>query len=111
EEITPFKNAQLQRVPFIIKIPGVESMGTVHKYGGLIDIMPTLLHLQGIHGQDYIQFGTDLFSEGHKEYVPFRNGDYITPEYSVVSGTYYDNETGEEIEPTEEMLKMKDEVL
>src|SRR5690606_32805705 len=92
-------------------IPGVDGMGTVHKYGGLIDMMPTLLHLLGIDGQDYIQFGTDLFSDDHKEFVPFRNGDFITPEYSVVSGTYYDNETGEAIEPTEEMLKMKEEVL
>ncbi|WP_339217228.1 LTA synthase family protein [Ornithinibacillus sp. FSL M8-0202] len=111
EEITPFKNAQLQRVPFIIKIPGVEGMGTVHKYGGLIDVMPTLLHLVGIDAQDYIQFGTDLFSDGHKEFVPFRNGDLITPEYSVVSGTFYDNDTGEEIEPTEEMIQVRDEAL
>lgn len=111
EEITPFKNAQLQRVPFIIKIPGVDGMGTVHKYGGLIDVMPTLLHLVGIDAQDYIQFGTDLFSDGHKEYVPFRNGDLITPEYSVISGTFYDNENGEEIEPTEEMIQVRDEAL
>ncbi|WP_047983058.1 LTA synthase family protein [Ornithinibacillus californiensis] len=111
EEITPFKNAQLQRVPVMVKVPGVDGKGTVHKYGGLIDIMPTLLHLVGIDAQDYILFGTDLFSDNHKEFVPFRNGDFITPEYSVVSGTFYDNETGEEIKPTEDMLKMKEEVL
>src|SRR5690625_5555468 len=27
EEITPFKNAHLQRVPFMIKIPGIKGMG------------------------------------------------------------------------------------
>src|SRR5690625_5399666 len=32
EEITPWKNAQLQRVPFMIKVPGVEGQGTVHEY-------------------------------------------------------------------------------
>ncbi|WP_042142256.1 LTA synthase family protein [Paucisalibacillus sp. EB02] len=111
EEITPFKNAQLQRVPLLFKIPGVEGMGTVHTYGGLIDVAPTILHLLGIDAQDYILFGTDLFSDHHKEFVPFRNGDFITPEYSAVSGTFYDNKTGEEIKPTEEMLKMKEEVL
>src|SRR5699024_5754189 len=93
EEITPFKNAQLQRVPFMIKVPGVEGQGTVDEYAGQVDVMPTLLHLLGIKSQDYIQFGTDLFSEDHKDYVPFRNGDFITPEYSRVKGTYYDNET------------------
>ncbi|WP_047981520.1 LTA synthase family protein [Ornithinibacillus contaminans] len=111
EEITPFMNAQLQRVPLLIKVPGMEGKGTVHEYSGQMDVMPTLLHLLGINAQDYIQFGTDLFSEGHKEFVPFRRGDYVTPEYTVVSGIYYDNATGEEIEPTEEMLKLKDEVL
>ncbi|WP_217587259.1 LTA synthase family protein [Lentibacillus saliphilus] len=110
EEITPFKNAQLQRVPFMIKIPGVEGQGTVQKYSGQIDVMPTLLHLLGIDAQDYIQFGTDMFSEDHQEVVPFRSGDFITPEYSKVSGTYYDNATGEEIEPTEEMEKMSENV-
>ncbi|SHG54792.1 lipoteichoic acid synthase [Ornithinibacillus halophilus] len=110
EEITSFKNAQLQRVPLFIKIPGVDGMGTNHNYGGLIDVMPTILHLMGIKGQDYIQFGTDLFSEGHKEAVAFRNGDVITPEFSVVSGTYYDTVTGEELEPTEEMKEINENV-
>src|SRR5690625_5699609 len=74
EEITPWKNAQLQRVPLMIKVPGVEGQGTVYEYSGQIDVMPTLLHLLGIKAQDYIQFGTDLFSEDHKDYVAFRNG-------------------------------------
>lgn len=110
EEITPFKNAQLQRVPFMIKIPGVEGKGTVEEYSGQMDVMPTLLHLLGIHGQDYIQFGTDLFSPDHKDFVPFRNGDFITPTYSRVSGSYYDNETGEEIKATKEMEQMNEQV-
>ena len=111
EEITPFKNAQLQRVPFLIKIPGVEGKGIVDNYSGQMDVMPTLLHLLGIHGQDYIQFGTDMFSEDHKQIVPFRNGDLITPEFSVIQDVYYDTETGEVIEePTEEMKKTKKDV-
>lgn len=110
EEITPFKSAQLQRTPFMIRIPGVEGQGINHEYAGQMDIMPTLLHLVGIRAQDYIQFGTDLFSKDHKDFVPFRNGDVITPDYTLVSGRYYDNKTGEEIEPTEEMEEMKRKV-
>lgn len=110
EEITPFKNAQLQRVPLLIKVPGVEGKGTVDEYAGQMDVMPTLLHLLGIHGQDYIQFGTDIFSEDHKDYVPFRNGDFITPEYSMIQEHYYDTDTGEELEPTDEMEDMKNTI-
>jgi len=110
EEITPFKNAQLQRVPFLIKVPGVEGKGIVEEYTGQMDVMPTVLHLLGIHAQDYILFGTDMFSEDHKDFVPFRNGDFITPEFSVVQDVYYDTDTGEELEPTEEMKEMKNTV-
>lgn len=122
EEITSFKNAELQRVPFMIKVPGMEGRGTVHEYSGQTDVMPTLLHLLGIDAQDYILFGTDLFSKDHKDFVPFRNGDFMTPEYSLIKGTFYDMETGEVIEePTEEMkekqatveheLELSDKVL
>ncbi|MGM8365027.1 LTA synthase family protein [Virgibacillus sp. W0181] len=110
EEITPFKNAQLQRVPFMIKVPGVQGKGTVDEYAGQIDVMPTLLHLLGIKAQDYIQFGTDLFSEGHKDFVAFRNGDFITPEFSMIRDAYYDTDTGEELEPTEEMQEMEETI-
>ena len=110
EEITPFKNAQLQRVPLLVKVPGMEGRGTVDEYAGQMDVMPTLLHLVGIHGQDYIQFGTDLFSEEHKDFVPFRNGDFITPEFSMIQETFFDTKTGEQLEETEEMIDMRDKV-
>lgn len=112
EEITPLKYTELQRVPFMIKIPGVEGQGTNHAYSGQIDVVPTLLHILGIDAQDYILFGTDMFSEDHKEYVPFRKGNFVTPEFSYVDGFFYDNETKEVVEePTEEMLEMKEKVL
>ncbi|HLS10242.1 MAG TPA: glycerol phosphate lipoteichoic acid synthase, partial [Lentibacillus sp.] len=76
-----------------------------------VDVMPTLLHLLGIDAKDYIQFGTDMFSEEHKEFVPFRNGSFMTKDYSYVEGNYYDNETGEVIEePTEKMKERKEQV-
>jgi lipoteichoic acid synthase len=66
-------------------------------YGGEIDVLPTLLHLLGISSKRYIQFGTDLFSKKHDQTVAFRNGNFITPEYSYVDGAIYENQTGEEI--------------
>src|SRR5699024_8139044 len=94
EEITPYKYAELQRVPFMIKVPGMEGKGTVSEYAGQVDVMPTLLHLLGIDNQDYINFGTDLFNE----------------DYAMIKGVYYDNKTGEEIEPNDELEALKEKV-
>ncbi len=107
-----YKYANLQRVPFLIKIPGVEGQGTISEYAGQIDVMPTLMHLLGIDARDYIVFGTDMFSEEHNDIVIFRNGDFFTEEYAKVKGNYYDNRTGEEIEePNEELKEINQQVL
>lgn len=110
EEITPYKNAELQRVPFMLKVPDVDGKGTVEEYAGQVDVVPTMLHLLGIRADDYIQFGTDLLSEDHDETVAFRNGDFFTPEVSMIRDTFYDEETGEEIEPTEELEAIQQKV-
>ncbi|WP_090237085.1 LTA synthase family protein [Lentibacillus halodurans] len=111
EEITQLKNANLQRVPFMIRVPGVDGQGTNHEFSGQADVMPTLLHLLGIEDKDYIQFGTDLFSDEHKDFVPFRNGSFMTKDYSYVQGVFYHNDTGEVIEePTDEMKELRDQV-
>ncbi|AST96580.1 LTA synthase family protein [Shouchella clausii] len=108
-EITPHQNAQNQRVPLLIRVPGMEG-GMNHTYGGEIDVMATLLHLQGISAKPYVQFGTDLFSEEHDEIVSFRSGDYITPAFTSVNGVLYDTETGEILEPTEETTEIQEKV-
>ncbi|WP_261132219.1 LTA synthase family protein [Bacillus sp. Marseille-Q3570] len=97
EPITPYKNAQLQRVPLYIHVPGVKGK-QVHKYGGHMDVRPTVLHLLGIKDEQFLTFGSDLLSPEHDEIVPFRNGDVITPEYSSVSDKCYDNKNGDEVE-------------
>ncbi|MCL1630999.1 LTA synthase family protein [Sporolactobacillus sp. CPB3-1] len=97
DQITPFDNAQLQRVPLFIHIPKI-SGGTVSTYGGEVDVRPTLMSLLGIDTKDYIQFGTDLFSKEHRQIIPFRNGDVITNKYSIVGGVVYDNGTGKKVD-------------
>ncbi|MEK4972475.1 LTA synthase family protein [Niallia sp. FSL R7-0648] len=89
EEITPFMNTQLQRVPLFIHVPGVEG-NVVSKYGGEVDVMPTLMHLLGIDTKDYLQVGSDLLSEQHRETVPFRNGDFVSPTLTKIGDNYYD---------------------
>ncbi|MGM0876892.1 MAG: LTA synthase family protein [Bacillota bacterium] len=101
-EVGDFENAQLQRVPLFIHIPG-EDGGIMHQYGGQIDLMPTLLHLLGVETKGNVQVGTDLFSSDHQEVVPFRNGDFISEKVTGLNGKYYDTKTGEAVEKNEEI--------
>ncbi|WP_039042851.1 LTA synthase family protein [Sporosarcina sp. ZBG7A] len=93
EEITPQEGANLQRVPLFIHVPGMKGEAN-HTYGGQTDLLPTLLHLLGIDTKDYVQFGSDLLSDEHNEVVPFRNGDFVSPEIDSINEKFYDNKTG-----------------
>ncbi|MBC6309611.1 LTA synthase family protein [Listeria sp. FSL L7-1582] len=105
-----YQNAQAQRVPFMVRVPGVEG-GVKDTYGGEIDILPTLLHLLGTDTKNYVQLGNDLLSKDAKQVVPFRNGDFITPAYSMIGGKFYNQKTGEEITTeTDAMKATKDNV-
>lgn len=100
---TDYDNAQLQRVPFMIHVPGATNGGINHTYGGQVDALPTLLHLLGIDSKKYLQLGQDLFSPDHKQVVAFRDGDFVTPQYTFYGGKMYDNQTAQVIsEPTPE---------
>ncbi|CAI3346880.1 LTA synthase family protein [Enterococcus cecorum] len=104
-----FDNAQVQRVPYMIHIPGMNKGKIIDTYGGQVDALPTLLHLLGVDTQNYIQLGQDLFSPDHKQLVAFRDGDFVTPNHTYYGGVLYDNKTGEEItEPSEELKKQID---
>lgn len=97
KEVTPFESAKLQRVPVFIHVPGVEG-GVNHQYGGQVDVRPTVLHLLGIDTKDYLEIGSDLLSKDHREIVPFRNGDFVSPEFTQIDEKCYSSETGELIE-------------
>lgn len=94
-----FDNAQLQRVPLIFHMPGLKG-GVNHTYGGEIDVLPTLEHLLGVSTTNFVQFGTDLLSHQHDTTIAFRNHDFVTPKYTVLSGKVYDNKTGQLVTPT-----------
>lgn len=94
---TNYDNAQLQRVPLMFYMPGYTQGKISHNYGGEIDVLPTLYHLLGIDDKNYVHFGTDLFSSGHKQVVAFRNGDFVTPNFCYLGGEVYDKQ-GQKIE-------------
>ncbi len=93
KDITPYESTNLQRVPLLIHVPGMQGE-TNHTYGGQIDLLPTVLHLLGIDTQNFIQSGSDLLSEEHNEIVPFRNGDFVSPTIYSINEKLYDNKTG-----------------
>ncbi|ASS72625.1 LTA synthase family protein [Bacillus atrophaeus] len=104
DEITPYDTVQLQRVPFIIHIPGVtdQQPETVSDVGGQIDVRPTLLHLLGIETKGDIQFGNDLFSNDRTPFAVLRNGSFITNDYIYTKNTCYRQKTGEPAEDQNE---------
>ncbi|MFP7471366.1 LTA synthase family protein [Niallia taxi] len=104
KEVNSFESAGLQRTPLFIRVPGMEG-GTMHQYAGQIDLLPTLLHLLGEDTKDNIHFGTDILSEEHDELIPFRNGEFVSPEFTLKDGKYYNSKTGELIEEEEQLEK------
>ncbi|MCF8890615.1 LTA synthase family protein [Priestia megaterium] len=109
KKITPFEDAQLQRVPLIIRAPGVKG-GIMPQYGGDIDVLPTLLHLIGTDTKDYVQLGTDLLSPEHQQIVAFRNGNFVSPAVTALNGKYYDSVTGNQIEKNDE-IKQSEKIV
>lgn len=101
-----FDNAQLQRVPFMINIPGIKSGEIKHTYGGQVDILPTVLHLLGINTDNYLLLGQDLLSSEHENIVAFRNGSFVSSKYTYYDGKIYLNSLGEElVDLTDEQKK------
>ncbi|MDF7669279.1 LTA synthase family protein [Lactobacillus sp. ESL0703] len=105
DEFTDFDNLKFQRVPLMFHMTGLKG-GIDKTYGGEIDVLPTLLNLLGINDRGTIQFGHDLLSKQAPQIVAQRNGDFITPQYAKVGGTYYDTKTGMEIVDPDKKLKL-----
>jgi len=89
---------QLQRVPFIVNMPGYGKGYIDHTLGGEVDVAPTLLHLLGItNTEKYMQVGHDLLSDKKFGVVAMRDGSFITPKYTYINERVYVTATGQEI--------------
>lgn len=98
----------LQRVPYMIHIPGYTNGGIKETFGGEIDALPTLLHILGIDTSKMVQLGQDLLSPQNSQIVAQRtSGTYITPDYTSYSGRLYNTQTGLEITNPDEMTMAK----
>ncbi|KAF1678380.1 LTA synthase family protein [Bacillus sp. SKDU12] len=110
DEITPYDNVQLQRVPFLIHIPGItdQKPETISDAGGQVDVRPTLMHLLGIETKGEIQFGNDLLSDDRTPFAVLRNGSFITNNYVYTKNTCYSQKTGEVLEDQDACLPYKE---
>lgn len=107
-----FDNAMLQRVPYMIVVPGMTSGGISNTFGGEIDALPTLEHLLGIKANNYLQVGQDLLSNQHDQIVALRtSGSFITPKYTSYEGKIYYTETGLEITNPDETTQKEIEAI
>ncbi|WP_188206158.1 LTA synthase family protein [Alkalibacillus aidingensis] len=120
KDITPYEEAQLQRVPFIVHIPDRDHTGTLSRLSGQIDFKPTILNMLGIENEKDIVFGNDLFSQNRKPFIALRDGRVVGEDYLYASGNCYEHETGEVVEGSycddireqaEQELNYSDEII
>ncbi|CEI84141.1 Lipoteichoic acid synthase 2 [Oceanobacillus oncorhynchi] len=98
DEITPYDQVQLQRVPLFIHIPGDGNGQVMDEIAGQIDLKPTMLNMLDVDPGEDIYFGNDLFSDDRKDYIALRNGDFVSDDYVSTAGICYDRETGESMD-------------
>ncbi len=85
---------KVQRIPFIVRLPGERLRGRLTLAAGQIDIGPTLGNLLGV---DFAtDFGQDLLNARHG-FVVFRNGSFLDDEAWILpdQDLAYDLKTGE----------------
>jgi len=105
---TDYDNTMMQRVPFMINIPGHTDGYISDEYAGEIDVMPTIEHLLGVDTKNYMQFGQDIFADHRQQFIALRNGGFVTPTITAPSRTnnvYYDTKTEQIITPNAEQEK------
>jgi lipoteichoic acid synthase len=118
DSVSDYDLAMFQKVPFMIHMPGLKG-GINHTYGGEIDVMPTLMDLLGIKNTDTIQLGNDLLAKDRNQTVVFRNGDFVSPNFSKIGSKVYNNQgqdvtdslTAEQQKEVDAQQKYADETL
>ncbi len=98
-EYTKFEDTTKDiHVPFGMKIPGIDENIAIEKSVSKIDIKPTILDLLG--EKDNFSLGNSIFSEKDVSFI--KGLGYITSKNYNFNGKYYDRNTLNEIQETEE---------
>lgn len=108
ETWSEYDNAMLQRVPYMIVVPGMTEGRIIDTYGGEIDSLPTIEHLLGIETSQFLQVGQDLLSPQKQQIVAMRTADtFVTPEYTSYAGKLYYTDSGIELTNPDETTLAK----
>ncbi|MEG0289217.1 MAG: LTA synthase family protein [Carnobacterium sp.] len=106
-----YNDDMMQRIPLMYHIPGTTNGKINEEFGGQVDMLPTMMHLLGIQTKDKVMLGTDLLSAEHDQTVAFRNGNVVTPKYTLNGSDIYDTVTGQLIEEPSEDILLEQEQL
>lgn len=98
KSFTSMEWQQLQKVPMIIKVPGVDKR-IVSTVGGGVDFMPTILNIMGTSDNNQPSLGRDLLN-AEEGLVTLRNGSFVTKDMVYISNENkcYDALTGKVLE-------------
>jgi len=80
----------IDRVPFLIHIPGMERK-ELSNIGGHLDMTPTLLHLLGIETDKNFYYGNNLFAKNDEKVVVLPGGSFVTKNYLFYSNGSFEN--------------------
>ncbi|MFO8068761.1 MAG: LTA synthase family protein [Alkalibacterium sp.] len=103
EEWNEYDDTEIQRVPLIMHVPGVDNGQVSDTFSGQVDMLPTLLHLLGVETEEFLFMGQDLLSGNHNNTVPLRDGRVLTPDYSFIGESIYDQDGSELTEELSEV--------
>ncbi|HEY4553741.1 MAG TPA: LTA synthase family protein [Bacillaceae bacterium] len=97
KEVAVKEHVDLQKVPLIIHIPGLEGK-QIDSVGGQVDLRPTILDLMGIEEpENSAFFGTSLLAGNRQNLVIFRDGTFVTSKYLYSEGACLSKKTGEKV--------------
>lgn len=94
-------------VPFGIKIPGINDTKNIEKTVSKIDIKPTVLELLGV--EDNFSIGKSIFYD--LDYSFIKGQGFITSKNYCVNDKYYDRNTLEELEETDELRTLLEKMI
>ncbi len=103
-EYNKFNWHGLQKVPFILSIPGLNKKVEINEPSGQIDILPTIANIMGIDIP--YMYGKDLLNDDYG-YVVLPNNNIITENFifSIEEHNFYDSKTKELLKETEELVE------
>lgn len=79
----PYSYHDMQNVPLLIRLPGLEENIKIDNLGSQVDLLPSLLNLMGWNEEVVPMFGVDLFDKD------LAKDNRVFPQTHMLKGSYY----------------------